>query len=325
MFERLLSNLSVPSDILYLSCMQICLKTDAIGGFIALNNLEYFDTIVGSLRERRRGGNQNAISMPDLVDIKRFNGQYIKSIYFYHSGVGWFVGIDSPFSNDSAVKTIIEKIIGIAYPVFLTLLRTERLDDDRDALTGVLTRKRFYKDIATHVRTSLSTKMFLYIFYIDFNNFKVVNDILGHDMGDRVLKSIASEISTVFLGYGNIYRVGGDEFIGVSLGISQDLADTLAKRLEKVSEQAPCGLFVNLSVGVEVLNVERYGKLNKDFNTIIKDFIKEAEIKMYNKKKVKIANPIICENCNQPVKAIRQKIRQSDRKLDKIDISQSGN
>ena len=269
MFSRLLSNMSMPTDVLYLTIMSICLETNAVGGFIATEGLEYFDVIVGSIREKRRGGDKDAIGMFDLKNINKTNIGYIKNkIAVYHSSLDWYIGIDDPLikEKENIVKDICERNVLIAYPVYCLLLKYESKNDERDLLTGALTKKRFYKDIEAHIKTAIKTGIKLNIFYIDFNNFKIINDILGHKMGDAVIRSISSEISNVFLGYGNLYRVGGDEFIGVALGLDNEQINILSKRLERVSEQAPCGLFVNLSVGIKKFNQDEYNYSAEQYN-----------------------------------------------------------
>ncbi|NSZ00758.1 GGDEF domain-containing protein [Agrobacterium tumefaciens] len=52
------------------------------------------------------------------------------------------------------------------------------------------------------------------IFSIDLDGFKKVNDLLGHDQGDRVLKVVAERLTTTFPD-DNVYRLGGDEFVVV--------------------------------------------------------------------------------------------------------------
>ncbi len=142
----------------------------------------------------------------------------------------------------------------------------------------------------------------LYVFYMDFNNFKVVNDTLGHSFGDRVLRSIAGEIKGVFLGYGNVYRVGGDEFIGVAFGINEDLASRIAKRIESATRQAPCGLFVSVSVAYKVFDRNTYPYTNEsDMDAVLNKYLSDIEADMYeNKKKFRDAHgtpKIICDLC----------------------------
>lgn len=56
---------------------------------------------------------------------------------------------------------------------------------------------------------------------IDLNGLKKVNDEYGHEAGDFLIQKVAKNISKVF--YGNIYRIGGDEFVVISTEIKEKL------------------------------------------------------------------------------------------------------
>lgn len=62
--------------------------------------------------------------------------------------------------------------------------------------------------------TNSNVYNFSYLYYFDFDNFKVINDTFGHEIGDKVLIHICSELKQHFAG--DIYRLGGDEFVLLS-------------------------------------------------------------------------------------------------------------
>lgn len=298
--ERLLADETLPADVLKDTCIYIQDKTGSVGGFIAIGSINYFDTVSGSLRYKRKGSDEGSISMPDLINIEKETGIYLKdNIYIYRSYFDWYVGLDEPIISDKRINNLIWMAIRTAYPVYNLLLKNTKKSEDRDILTGLLTRRRFFKDLKANIKTSLSTGVSLWIFYIDFNNFKLINDKLGHDMGDRVLMSISSDMRDIFLGYGKLYRIGGDEFCGLTLALSDKDINTVIGMLESVSEQAPCGLFVNLSVGADKLDkhIDISDFKNKE-EDIIKEVILRAEAGMYSKKKNKRQDvKIACEYC----------------------------
>ena len=196
-------------------------------------------------------------------------------------------------------RTIAEKNINLAYPVYHACLRIEDMNQERDLLTGVYNRGKFFMDIKGNVLTSQKMNVNLWLLYIDINNFKVVNDVFGHDTGDRVLRSISQEIRGVIAGYGTLYRLGGDEFAAIMIGMEVKKLNELVKRMEMVSEQAPCGVFVNASVGVQQYSIE-YGEGEKAIERIMK----EADKKMYDAKQNKRRVSVVCEKCHYREKGI---------------------
>jgi diguanylate cyclase (GGDEF)-like protein len=81
-------------------------------------------------------------------------------------------------------------------------------------------------------------KLNIAVMFIDLDGFKTINDTLGHDVGDRVLKDVA-DIFKSTLRKNDLYgRFGGDEFIVVSFGIKkkENLEILICKILNKVNE-----------------------------------------------------------------------------------------
>ncbi len=82
-----------------------------------------------------------------------------------------------------------------------------------DALTGLPNRSLIQDRIAqTVVRSERAGKKFA-VMFIDIDNFKNINDTLGHDVGDDLLRSIAERLTHAVRGHDTIARQGGDEFI----------------------------------------------------------------------------------------------------------------
>ena len=82
-----------------------------------------------------------------------------------------------------------------------------------DLLTGLYNRIRCEQDLERFVRNTIELGMEGAILYIDLDDFKHINDGLGHQYGDALLQNIAKHLSQIPSVEDNCYRVGGDEFL----------------------------------------------------------------------------------------------------------------
>ncbi len=101
-----------------------------------------------------------------------------------------------------------------------------------DALTGLpnrhLLRDRIEQALAREVRHHQSTA----VLFIDLDRFKIINDSLGHDIGDLLLKAVAERLKLCIRGEDTVARQGGDEFIIVLESIANPLdAGSVAQKI----------------------------------------------------------------------------------------------
>jgi diguanylate cyclase (GGDEF)-like protein len=91
------------------------------------------------------------------------------------------------------------------------LVRAEE-NSRTDHLTGIANRRRFYEQAEEEIRRVRRFRDPFTLLYIDIDNFKTVNDTLGHNEGDRLLLSVASTIRIIIRECDTVARLGGDEF-----------------------------------------------------------------------------------------------------------------
>jgi diguanylate cyclase (GGDEF)-like protein len=89
----------------------------------------------------------------------------------------------------------------------------------RDPLTGLENRRALTERLDTFAGRDPPEQ--IYLFMLDLDMFKGVNDAHGHGAGDRLLQAVASRLTTIVEGVGNAYRLGGDEF-AVTLELAID-------------------------------------------------------------------------------------------------------
>ena len=98
-----------------------------------------------------------------------------------------------------------------------------------DSLTGLLNRNSFYELAERELQRSLRYRDVFSVAYIDCDNFKTVNDTLGHATGDKLLKSVADILKNNLHTTDVIARLGGDEFVILFPKTDQVVCDILAK------------------------------------------------------------------------------------------------
>jgi diguanylate cyclase len=102
----------------------------------------------------------------------------------------------------------------------------------RDPLTGLPNRALLDDRLDQALERSRRTPESFALMVVDLDGFKEVNDIRGHDAGDQVLQSVARRLESVVRASDTVARVGGDEFVVLSLGTgAEEEASALVGRL----------------------------------------------------------------------------------------------
>ena len=150
---------------------------------------------------------------------------------------------------------------------------------ERDQLTGLVNRAFFNDRVAVALKGVPRFGM-VSLMFIDLDNFKYINDTLGHDAGDQLLQTIANRLKNTVRKVDTVARLGGDEFTilitnvktATSLGIiATKIIDALQEPVHINGEP----IYVTCSVGISVANEE-----NSDATSILK----KADTALYKAK-----------------------------------------
>ena len=102
---------------------------------------------------------------------------------------------------------------------------------DHDALTGLLNRRRFIEDLTVEMALIRREQRKSSVVVVDVDNFKYVNDSLGHHAGDQLIRGVANILQAELREADTIARLGGDEFAVLLRGTTGEPATAAAQRL----------------------------------------------------------------------------------------------
>ncbi|AFZ09026.1 diguanylate cyclase with PAS/PAC and Chase2 sensors [Oscillatoria nigro-viridis PCC 7112] len=101
-----------------------------------------------------------------------------------------------------------------------------------DALTGLPNRQMFYECLHSSLERASSNQKLVALLFLDLDGFKSINDTLGHNVGDLLLKTVASRLKKCLRGSDTISRLGGDEFTVILPAIpGREEAAKVAKKI----------------------------------------------------------------------------------------------
>ena len=127
-----------------------------------------------------------------------------------------------------------------------------------DALTGLPNRYWLNDYLPSAIQRSKLTQKRLALFYLDLDNFKDVNDSLGHKAGDDILCSVADALRSVLGKDDQVARLGGDEFIVIiehldEVKQAEQYAEKIGNAIRHVKTSLPKKIFaMDVSIGVAI-------------------------------------------------------------------------
>lgn len=144
------------------------------------------------------------------------------------------------FSNISALRRAEENLAKLAF---------------HDHLTGLGNRAKLEKTLKVEVERAARNKTMLGVMYLDLDGFKLVNDTLGHHIGDRLLQVVAQRIGNLTRAGDTAIRVGGDEFVIITPDASHPsfyhrVAEKLLRSINEDIELDNSHVAVSCSIGI---------------------------------------------------------------------------
>jgi diguanylate cyclase (GGDEF)-like protein len=175
----------------------------------------------------------------------------------------WLLVVRDPDRPGVGLPVLIA-VVGLALAALLGALvlvwsRTETMQEltrqaGHDSLTGLKNRRRFEEDMRTELARSKRDKTVGALLMLDLDNFKQVNDSLGHPAGDRVIAEIGGVLSGRMRATDVVARLGGDEFAIVlphcELDEAEDIADDVTKAIRRHTSPTGSVPPITASIGI---------------------------------------------------------------------------
>lgn len=194
---------------------------------------------------------------------------------------------------------------------------------NHDYLTGTYNRRYFQETLSQKINYLMTIGHYGALLFIDLDDFKEINDMFGHDIGDTVLIEITQRLKQLSDASSIVARIGGDEFV-ILLNLDTTSVNKAAFKAELIAEnildtiKEPFFLedkeaMINASIGIAII----------DHNSNTTDLMKFADIAMYQAKKtgknrIVFFDKTLQENLEKRVSMIsslRTAIQNSDFKL----------
>lgn len=186
--------------------------------------------------------------------------------------------------KDSIVPTIVLILLGTFFAILLSLRKHQQIRakylSEYDQMSGTLNRYTGLSRIQKVFEQEENMRE-MSICFIDINGLKLVNDVLGHDYGDELIKTAAQAIKHSIRRDDFIIRMGGDEFLLVLPGVPAEQAELIWVRIKeyfkKINREENRSYIVSASHGITVIKAAD--------KTQIEDYISKADAIMYEEKR----------------------------------------
>jgi diguanylate cyclase (GGDEF)-like protein len=177
-----------------------------------------------------------------------------------------------------------------------TLLDQVRRQALHDALTGLPNRALILDRAEQMLARAERNKGTAAAFFIDLDNFKTVNDTLGHGAGDQLLEAVATRLSAAIRANDTVGRLGGDEFVVLADGTSLDGGpDLVAARLHDVL----CEPFELAGFEGIPLTVTASIGIATGHRSSAEDLLRDADIVLYRAKAAGKSRAVVFESYMQ--------------------------
>lgn len=272
------------ASLVYQTSSEAMTVTDANGNILAVNpafteTTGYtHDEVVGKNPRILQSGHHSKAFYEEMWRELNSSGQWQGEIWNRRKNGELFpewLKINSTFNSDgSAYRRI---------ALFSDITKKKQLEDllwrqaNIDLLTGLPNRRMLLDRLQHEINKAERNKSFMALLFLDLDSFKDVNDTLGHDFGDTLLKEVAQRITDCVRKMDTVARLGGDEFTIIMGDFhSADSVEPVAQKIiTALTEPFILGdemVYISASLGITVY---------PDDGSKPEDLLKNADQAMY--------------------------------------------
>jgi diguanylate cyclase (GGDEF)-like protein len=211
----------------------------------------------------------------DVIVITGF-GSIESAVSFMKAGALDY--ISKPINSDH-LEIIIEKALERKELIMASRERDHYLKMSlTDALTGIFNHKYFHEHLGRELLHCRRKSCNCSVMLVDIDNFKTVNDSFGHQVGDKVLQLLSTDIIKACRSHDTVARYGGEEFAIILPDTDTVKSETVAGRvLNTVASRRYNPLSMPVTVSIGISNFPAHAQ-DKD------ELIKMADIALYHSK-----------------------------------------
>jgi len=199
----------------------ITLKFPELLDYFELNILDTYDLVYELWRINPDTNEKQVIASNSSKLIPNHN--YIEKSLQMHNAE-WFISaspINSWYTRPDNIALVMAGLL-VSLIVFFVihnnfeLIKMQGVFEQMavtDSLTGISNRRHFMETVRVNIEKAHRHKEDCYIIMFDIDNFKMINDTYGHQIGDKVLMDVTARIKTSIRPYDLFARYGGEEFI----------------------------------------------------------------------------------------------------------------
>ncbi|MBF0516524.1 MAG: EAL domain-containing protein [Nitrospirae bacterium] len=181
------------------------------------------------------------------------------------------IGVINLYVEAGYVQTLLEEEFLVSAANTLSgIVERKRMEEkleymaNNDSLTGLPNRVLFFDRLSHDIKSGTRYEYMLGVLYVDIDNFKIINDTMGHDVGDKLIKAIADRLTVCIRESDTVSRVSGDEFTVILSNVNtvnqiETVTNKIITRIKEPFDVNGQSLTITASIGVSVFPSDGHG------------------------------------------------------------------